>query len=298
MKAQDKKQHSSIFVLILIIFTLTISGCHQGKTSAEDPLKSLLAEYIGETLALPADSSCNLLDRSYGLDFLDADYFIVSYIDTDGCTPCHLHLPYWKELSERLDTLSGVYATSVLIIRPDTLEKVTDFIRNANYDYPVIIDTLGLFSEMNRLPELQTLHTLLIDNNHTILGLGNPIDNRAIDKVYMQIISGKKFEEDQNSPLTIDNNIVDIGTVPPGAEREFEFLVKNQSNDTVTVSNVMTPCDCINASATDIMPSSMGSIKISFRASGANGAFHHPIVVRYNDLTVPIIIHLYGMVSL
>ncbi|MDE6368798.1 MAG: DUF1573 domain-containing protein [Muribaculaceae bacterium] len=281
-----------------MIFTLATSACRKGKSSGDIALKNLLTEYIGRILTLPADSACFLLDRGYGLDFLDTDYLIVSYIDTEGCTPCHLHLPYWKELCERLDTISGVYATCVLIIRPDTIEKVTDFIRNANYDYPVIIDTLGIFTEMNRLPELQPLHTLLIDNNRTILGLGNPIENRAIDRIYTQIISGRKFETDEKSQLSIDNNTVDIGTVPLGAERELEFLVKNQSNDTISVSNVMTPCDCIDASATDIMPSSIGSIKIAFRASDFCGAFHHPIVVRYNNSARPIIIHLYGIVSL
>lgn len=281
-----------------MIFTLATSACRKGKSYREVALKNLLDEYIGQNLTLPADSACFLLDREYGLDFLDTDYLIISYIGTEGCTPCHLHLPYWKALCERLDTISDVYATCVLIIRSDTLEKVTDFIRNANYDYPVIIDTLGTITEMNRLPDINSLHSLLIDNNRTILGLGNPIENRAIDRIYMQIISGRKFEMDEKSPLTIDHNTVDIGTVPPGAERELEFLVKNQSNDTMSVSNVMTPCDCIDASATDILPSSIGSIKIAFRASDFSGAFHHPIVVRYNKSPSPVIIHLYGMVSL
>lgn len=88
-----------------------------------------------------------------------------------------------------------------------------------------------------------------------------------------------------------------MGTIPPGANREFVFWVKNQSNDTITISNVMTPCDCINASATDIMPASTGTIKVSFHASEINEVFHHPIVVRYKDVMEPIIIHLYGMVS-
>ncbi len=277
---------------------MAVISCSQNKSSGNNDLKNLLDEYIGQTIKLPHDSCCCLLDRSYGLDFLDADYLIVSYIEAEGCTPCHLHLPYWKELSDRLDTLSNVFATSLLIIRPDTLEKVTEFIRYANYDYPVIIDTLGLFSEMNRLPEYQTLRTLLIDNNHKILALGNPIENRAIDRIYMQIISGRINDVDTTSPLYLDNNIIDIGTVPPGAERDFEFLVKNQSNDTITVCNIMTPCDCIGATATDIMPASIGSIKISFHASDNNGIFHHPIVVRYKGITSPIIIHMYGMVSL
>lgn len=280
-----------------LIFTLVATGCNKGKDHTNERLKNVLSEYMEQELMLPGDSICSLFNRSYGVDFLNADYLIVSYIDTKGCTPCRLHLPYWKELSDRLDTLSNAYATTLLIIRPDTLENVTEFIRNANYNYPVIIDTLGQFSEMNRLPDLQFLRTFLIDNRHAIKGLGNPIENRAIDRIYMKIISGGKFETIDKSPLVIENNTVDMGTIPPGANREFTFLVKNQSNDTITLSNVMTPCDCINAIASDIMPASKGTITISFQASETNEVFHHPIVVRYNDVTEPIIIHLYGMVS-
>ena len=293
----NNRQFFSFINLLPLIFTLIATGCNKGKDYTNEKLKNILTEYVGQELMLPGDSICSLFNRSYGVDFLDADYLIVSYIDTKGCTPCRLHLPYWKELSDRLDALSNAYATTVLIIRPDTLEKVTEFIQNANYNYPVIIDTLGRFSEMNRLPDFQSLHTFLIDNRHAIKGLGNPIENRAIDRIYMKIISGGQFETINKSPLIIENNTVDMGTIPPGANREFIFWVKNQSNDTMTISNVMTPCDCINVSVSDIMPASKGTVKISFQASETNEVFHHPIVVRYNDVTEPIIIHLYGMVS-
>ncbi len=296
MKVLNKFLYSYILGLLTII-TLTATGCHQGNSSVNEDFRGLLAEYMGQRLVLPSDSLCSLLDRSYGLDFIDADFLIVSYIDTDGCTPCHLHLPYWKALNERLDTLSTVYATSVLIIRPDTLDKVIDFISQANYDYPVIIDTLGRFTEMNRMPDIPTLHTYLVDNNHIIRGLGNPTVNNAIDRIYMQIITGRDDNAEEKSPLKLDNNVVDIGTVPPGAEREFEFIVKNLSNDTIQVSSIMTPCDCIEATATDIMPAANGTIRISFHPLSSTGVFHHPIVVRYDNISQPIIIHLYGMVS-
>lgn len=98
--------------------------------------------------------------------------------------------------------------------------------------------------------------------------------------------------------MKTNKNTVDIGTVPPRAEREFEFIVKNQSNDTIALSSIMTPCNCIDATVTDIMPTSTGTIRISFHASDSYGIFHHPIVVRYEGVATPIIIHLYGMVSL
>lgn len=271
------------------------SGCSR-HSPADSKLKTILSEYIGQELQLPPDSVCNLFDFGYGISTLGVDYLIVSYIKSDGCTPCHLHLPYWKELNTRLDTLSEAVATSVLFIEPDTLDKVADFIRKANYDYPVVIDTTGRFTTMNPLPEPDFLRTFLIDRNGKILALGNPTENEGIRRHIMSIVTGHD-EDETPSPLTVNNNKTDIGTVPHSCRREFEFYVNNASTDTVKVNNILTPCECITAKADSILPGGSGAVRIRFDASMTDGAFHHPVVVRYRGISQPVILHIYGYVN-
>lgn len=285
-------------IIILLFGCLLFGGCRRDKETANTDLQEYLGKFIGQELKLPSDSSCHFYGKSYGVDYLNADYIILSYIEAKDCTPCHLKLPYWKELNEQLDTLSNVYATSILIIQPDTLEKVTTFLDNAEYDFPIIVDTVGRWSKINNLPEEQFFHSLLVDKTGKILSLGNPIENEAIRQLYLRIITGNTSQQATESPLEIKRNKIDFGTIPSNATRNLEFIVRNKSNEKIEVDRWMTPCDCVDVSATDIEPNSVGKINIHFDASNTRGTFHFPIIVRYKSIDAPIIIHLYGMVSL
>lgn len=282
----------------ILLLSLAALSCNRTENSSKDDLKNYISQFIGKELVLPADSSCHLFDKNYGIENLNADYAIVSYIDAEGCTPCHLKLPYWKELNNNLDTISDVYVTTLLVIKPDTLDKVTSFLEEAAYDYPVIVDTVGKWTLRNELPEINTLRTFLIDKAGKILALGNPVENEDISNIYMRIITGSKEGLSVESTLKITNNKTDLGTITPDAVRELEFLIRNNGEDSARIQSVMTPCECVSAVATDIAPKASGIVKVTFNASLTSGAFHYPIVVRYQDISSPIILHLYGMVSL
>lgn len=277
--------------LIVLIFLFPIS-CKKNN----DKFRSLLSDYIGKPLILPPDSVLKLLDSDYGVSFLsDVDYKIISYINSDGCTPCHLHLPYWKELSVRLDTFSNAIAETLLIIKPDTVKKVVDFLRKAHYDHPVIIDSLGYFETINHLPTAPSLRTFLIDHKNRIIALGNPIEHEEIARYYIELISGQK-ESNSNTPLIIRNNKIDLGTVSHDFSKEFVFIVENSSSDSISVENVITPCNCLSIEADNIPANGNGKITLSFDASETNGAFHHAIGIRYKNIVSPVILHLYGYV--
>ncbi len=278
----------------LCLAAVVFFGACGGK-NGNSGVRAVLADYIGHTLILPGDSVCSLFDRSYGIAALDADYLVVSYIKSEGCTPCHLHLPYWKAFGSLLDTLSSAIAVPVLVIEPDTLEKVAGFLRTANYDYPVVIDTLGTFSALNRLPEQDFLRTFLIDRNGNILALGNPVEHDKVARHFMTLITG--YDKDETpSPLSVGKNKIDIGTVSQSFVREFEFLVDNSSGDTIRVESVMVPCECVVAEADSILPAGSGAVRVTFDASATDGAFHHPVAVRYRNVDSPIIFHIYGYV--
>lgn len=268
----------------------------KNENASQTALKEVLVQYIGNELKLPSESECLLWDETSGLDDLDVDFMVVSYIDSEGCTPCHLHLPYWKEFNERLERLSGAVATAVLIICPDTLEKVAQFLHTAAYDYPVIVDTTGKFSKLNKLPEEGFLRTFLIDRNRRILSVGNPIENDAMRRHCLQLIGEAGMDED-TSVLSVERNTVDLGTVGHDYRRELEFYVENSSADTVSVENVLTSCGCLKATAASIPPHNRGVVKLDFDASTVDGAFHRSATVRYEGIERPLVFHLYGYVS-
>lgn len=241
----------SIAAALAVIFTW--AGCSSGTDTSSTAL--LLHTYLGKRLLLPDDAVCRLLDCGEGIASLDADYLIVSYISSTGCTPCHLKLPYWKAIADRLDTLSTANAAVLLIIVPDTLEKVAGFMRRSSYNYPVIIDTAGTFTALNNLPHTDALRTFLIDRNATVLAMGNPVMSEKIERLYLATITGTSDAgEEASCPLIINNSRKDLGTIPPSAVRQLDFLVANNSADTAVLLSVTTPCSCVGVEGTDIPP--------------------------------------------
>lgn len=283
-------------VVVGIILLGTVCGCrHQDES--RDKLQSLLAEYIGKELKLPVDSAAVLFGRGYGIDALNSDYLIVSYLRPEDCTACHLKLPFWKAIGERLDTISRATATPLLVIIPDTLQKVAEFLENAHYDYPIIIDTLGRFTAMNRLPEADFLHTMLIDANRKIIGLGNPVYEGNLEQWYISKIAGINQREANDNRISIGNTTKDLGTVRRGSNHQLEFLIKNNTDSFIRLSEAYTACDCVEISATDLQPQSNNVVTVNFNPTDDEGAFHKTIVLRYSGIERPVIIHLYGYVE-
>lgn len=273
-----------------------LCGCrHQDES--RDKLQSLLAEYIGKELKLPADSTAYLFGRGYGIDALNSDYLIVSYLRPEDCTACHLKLPFWKAIGERLDTISRASATTLLVIVPDSLQKVADFLESAHYDYPIIIDTLGRFTEMNSLPEADFLHTMLIDANRKIVGLGNPVYDGNLEQWYISKIAGINQREADDNRISIGNTTKDLGIVKRGSNHRLEFLIKNNTDSLIRLTEAATACDCIDIIATDLQPQSNNVVAINFNPTEDEGAFHKTIVLRYSGVARPVIIHLYGYVE-
>lgn len=287
------KRSDWIFVSILLLHLLV--SCSQTNSKIE-PIKSELSEYIGTKWNLPPDSSAKILGREFGINELHSDFLIVSYIGEADCTACHLKLPFWKAISERLDTISRASANVLLIIRPDTLDKVVEFLNHAHYDYPIIIDTLGRFSNLNNLPSVEFFHTLLIDSNHKVIGLGNPVYDGGVEEWYISKIAGTKSQKDSNQ-IYIGNTTMDLGVVKQGSTHNFEFVVQNKTDTIIPLSKAESGCDCVTISAHNLTPGPNNVISVKFIPTDDEGAFHKTLTIRYNGVARPIIIHLYGYVE-
>lgn len=65
-------------------------------------------------------------------------------------------------------------------------------IANTNFDYPILIDTLGEFERLNpHLPKNQALHTFLLDENNRVILVGNPLRNKKIKEMFYKIVEEK-----------------------------------------------------------------------------------------------------------
>lgn len=83
--------------LLLCVLAL-FSSC---KESEKDKIARLVEEWEGKEILFPARSVFTIQGKdTVNFSFVDADYKVVTYIDSVGCTSCKLQLPRWKQFMQ------------------------------------------------------------------------------------------------------------------------------------------------------------------------------------------------------
>lgn len=63
-----------------------------------DKTKDELSALIGREIVIPDSLICRIQDTSISSDMPDADYKIITYVDSAGCIPCRMKLESWVEV--------------------------------------------------------------------------------------------------------------------------------------------------------------------------------------------------------
>ena len=71
-------------------------------------------------------------------------------------------------------------------------KSVELILKNGNFDYPILLDTLNEFAKLNpHLPANRVLHTFLLDEDDNVILVGNPLHNRKIEEMFYKIVEEK-----------------------------------------------------------------------------------------------------------
>ena len=100
-------------------------------------------------------------------NMLNHEFKILHYIDTIGCTNCHLQLFDWKLYMKELKS-SSIDIALIFVVFTKNYEEFEIIQRNNHFFYP--------------------LHTFLLDRNNKVLAIGNPINNESIRNIFDKII--------------------------------------------------------------------------------------------------------------
>ena len=81
---------------------LLFSSC---KESEKDKIARLVEEWEGKEILFPAHSFFTIQGKdTVDFSLADADYKVVTYIDSVGCTSCKLQLLRWKLFMQEVDS--------------------------------------------------------------------------------------------------------------------------------------------------------------------------------------------------
>ena len=198
--------------------------------------------------------SNDMIFTLWGQDTLDysiphADYRIVSYVDSVGCTSCKLQLLRWKSLMAEISSVSQDSVPVIFFFHPKNVEEIIYRLKFDKYNYPVCIDFDDKFNKLNHFPADPTFQTFLLDKNNRVLAVGNPVHNPKVKELYLKIIRGESGSQEKKTPRSyaiaeVDRKEADMGRFYWREERTAEFVLKNTGRIPLVIQAVNTSCGC------------------------------------------------------
>lgn len=167
----------------LIIVCLVIISCNEGTNVKKD-----LAKLCLKPIKIPTNIIVNYNGKDSLMDdFLTADLKFVIYFDSTNCISCFSNkLDVWQLMFKYADLFNGELKFYFIFYPPKNgRDGLNIELRNLKMNYPVLIDEKGDFERLNpHLPKNKQLHTFLLDENNNVILVGNPLNNKEVEKLF------------------------------------------------------------------------------------------------------------------
>ncbi|MDE6265608.1 MAG: redoxin family protein, partial [Paramuribaculum sp.] len=234
------RRYCLIFPLLLFI----AASC--GEKAEKE--KSVLSSLLGREVTLPDSLVCRIQDTEIDYDMGDADFKIITYVDSSDCTTCRMKLPEWDKTINGFMSNDNVDVAFLMIVTPkqNANDDVRDIVRRLFFRHPMALDMEGNFVKDNNLPEETMYHTLLLDADNRIVAVGNPALNPKIREVYSRIING---EEKIDAPNLCPEPVATLGAIGAGDTIVKRFALNNRTAAALTIQEIVPSCDCVSAVA-------------------------------------------------
>lgn len=282
------------WALGLCVFLLVVS-CSE---SEKERLSRLVKEWEGKEILFPAHSTFTIQGKdTVDFQFQDAEYKIVTYIDSVGCTGCKLQLPRWKELIAEVGSLTGGNVPFLFYFHPKDLKELRSLTRQHAFMYPVCLDEMDEFNRLNHFPTDVTFQTFLLDKNNKVVALGNPVLNPNIKDLYLEVIKGKaKGKQVSNvTMVSVDRTVIDLGSFPQSETQEGSFTLTNTGDALLVIQDIVTSCGCtkVEYSKEPVRPGGTLEVKVIYEAENAEH-FNKTVTVYCNAENSPLRLTIKG----
>ena len=266
--------------------------------SEKERLSRLVNEWEGKEILFPTHSTFTIQGKDT-VDFLyqDAEYKVVTYIDSIGCTSCKLQLPRWKELMAEVDSLTGGRVSFLFYFHPKDLKELRFLTRREGFTYPVCFDEKDDFNCLNHFPSESMFQTFLLDKESRVIALGNPIQNPKVKELYLNLIKGNGITESKGTltEVSIDKTVIDFGSFPKEAKQERSFVLTNTGKELLVIQDITTSCGCtkVEYSKEPVRPGSKLELKVIYEAEQSE-RFNKTVTVYCNSKNSPIHLKVKG----
>ena len=269
--------------LYLLLLLSYLCSCQE---SREEAMIRLVNEWNGKEIKFPSRSVFTIQGKdTVDFEFGNADYKIVTYIDSVGCTSCKLQLPRWKELMAEVDSLTDGSVPFLFYFHPKDMKELRYLTRRDGFTYPVCFDGQDELNGLNHFPSDMTFQTFLLDEGNKIVAIGNPVLNPNIKDLYLDVIKGK-VETKQAVKVTsvsVNQTVMDLGSFPKSEKQEKNFVLTNTGRGLLVIQDIITSCGCtrVEYSKEPVRPGGTLEVKVTYEAERAE-RFQKTIIVYCN----------------
>ena len=266
-----------------------LASCQE---SREEAMLRLVNEWNGKEIKFPSRSVFTIQGKdTVDFGFVDADYKVVTYIDSVGCTSCKLQLPRWKKLVEEVDSLTGGSVPFLFYFHPKDLKELRYYTRRDDFTYPVCFDEKDELNQQNQFPSDMTFHTFLLDRDNKVVAMGNPVLNPKVKELYLSLVTGNRSSKssEQTTQVSVNQTELDFGTFPKEEKQERSFVLTNTGEGLLAIQDIVTSCGCtkVEYSKEPVRPGGMLEVKVIYKAEQAE-YFRKTITVYYNANKSPL----------
>lgn len=260
-----------------------LASCQE---SREEAMFRLVNEWNGKEVKFPSRSVFTIQGKdTVDFEFAGADYKVVTYIDSVGCTSCKLQLPRWKELMAEVDSLTGGSVPFLFYFHPKDVKELRYLTRRDGFTYPVCFDGQDELNRLNSFPADMLFQTFLLDKDNKVVAMGSPVLNPGIKDLYLELIMGKNGEKQTGkvTSLTVDRTAMDFGSFPMSEKQEGRFVLTNTGSNLLVVHDIITSCGCtkVEYSKEPVRPGETLEVKVTYEAED-KGYFRKVITIFCN----------------
>ena len=269
--------------------------------SREEAMLRLVNEWKDKSVIIPVRSVFTVQGKDVvDFNYRDAEYKILVYTDSVGCTSCKLQLPKWKRMIAEVDSLTGGSVPFLFYFHPKDPKELRFYLRRDNFTYPVCFEEDDYINRLNRFPSDMTFQTMLLNKDNKVVAIGSPVLNPKIKDLYLEIITGKKKVGTDKSLTTVsmDQTEKDFGNIPLNEKREHVFKLVNTGNKPLVIYDVVTSCGCTKAEygKEPVRPGETLELKVIYNAED-KGRFRKNLTVYCNAEDSPLKLTVVGVVE-
>lgn len=266
-----------------------LASCQESK---EEAMFRLVNEWNGKEIIFPSHSTFTVQGKdTVDFSFANADYKVLTYIDSVGCASCKLQLPRWKEWVHEVDSLTGGKVPFIFYFHPKDMKELRYLTRRDGFSYPVCFDEKDELNRLNRFPTEMTFQTFLLDRDNRVVAIGNPVHNPKVKDLYLSLMTGKETSKTTGTTTTVAVNqtTIDFGSFQKTEKQERSFVLTNTGNQLLVIQDVTTSCGCtkVEYSKEPVRPSGTLELKVIYEAEQAEH-FNKAITVYCNAENSPL----------